>query len=164
MMDLADRVAQAEPLVPTGEAPSAIAAVRRMVASRDQRIKELEVMFAQLCENTSAIHDEAREHIAHLEAKVAAALAELEKNTEIHEKTQQHIAHLEAKAAAAVAALEKNTAAREDAQKHIAHLEAKAATAMAEFQEFAHYRELPLIRVADSLSRFLSRLRRAVAP
>ena len=191
MMGLADRVAQAEPLVPTGEAPSAIAAVRRMVASRDQRIKELEVMFAQLCDNTSAMHEEARQHIVHLQAKTEAALAELEKNTEIHESTQrhiahleaqteaalaalekntaireeaqQHIAHLEAKAEAALAALEKNTAIREEAQRHIAHLEAKSEAALAEFrkkeQEFTHYRELPLIKVADALSRFLSRVR-----
>ncbi|HXN47242.1 MAG TPA: radical SAM/SPASM domain-containing protein [Bryobacteraceae bacterium] len=156
---LAGRAARTESLVPAAEGPSSIAEVRRMVAARDQRIKELEVMFAQLCDNNAAIHDRAQEHIAHLEAKVAAALAELEKNTEIHEKTQQHIAHLEAKAAAAVAALEQNTAAREETQKHIAHLEAKAAAAIAEFQEFAHYRELPLIKIADALSRFLSRLR-----
>ena len=112
-MQLADRAAQRQALVERSEAPSAIAAVRRMVASRDQRIKELEVMFAQLCDNTSATHEEAQTHIAHLEAKTEGAVAEFRK------------------------------------------LE----------QEFAHYRELRLIRVADALSRFLlSRLRRAVSP
>jgi chromosome segregation ATPase len=211
---LADRAARAQSLVETGEGPSAIAAVRRMVASRDQRIKELEVMFVQLCDNNAAIHERAQEyiaqmeaklqkntdevqrhidhleaktaaavaeleknteihertqqHIAHLEAKSAAAVAELEKNTEIHERTQKHIAHLEAKAEAAVAELGKNTEIREQAQQHIAHLEAKAEAALSEFrrleQEFAHYRELPLIRVADALSRLLSRLRRTVLP
>ena len=191
---LADRAARTQ--VPTGEARSAIAAVRRMVASRDQRIQELEVMFAQLCDNTAAIEKRAQEHIAHLEAKAEAALAELakntavrveaqqhidhleakaeaaiaalEKNTAIRAEAQQHIAHLEAKAEAAIAALEKNTAIRAEAQQHIAHVEAKAEAALAEFrkqeQELAHYRELPLIRAADALSRFLSRLRRAVLP
>ena len=95
---LAERAARPQSLVPTGEAPSAIAAVRRMVASRDQRIKELEVMFAELCDNTAAIQEKAQEHIAHLEAKTEAAVAELEKNTEIHQRTQRHIAHLEARA------------------------------------------------------------------
>ena len=165
---LAERAARTQPLVPVAEGPSGIAAVRRMVASRDQRIKELEVMFAQLCDNNKAIHDQAQEHIVHLEAKVAAALAELEKNTEIHERTQRHIAHLEAKAEAAVAEFRKNEAIHKGAQDHITHLEAKTEAAIAEFrkqeQEFAHYRELPLIRVADALSRFLSRLRRAVSP
>ncbi len=168
MMQFADRAAQAEPPVPTGEAPSGILAVRRMVASRDQRVKELEMMFAQLCDNISAIQERSKEHIAHLEAKAGAALAELEKNTEIHESTQRHIAHLEAQTEAALAALEKNTAIREEAQRHIAHLEAKAEAALAEFrrleQGFAQYRELPLIRLADASSRFLSRLRRAVSP
>ena len=158
---LADRTAQS--LVETSEAPSAIAAVRRMVASRDRRIKELEVMFTQLCDNNAAIQERSQEHIAHLEAQTEAALAALEKNTAIREEAQQHIAHLEAKADAAIAALEENTAIREQARQHIAHLDAKAEAAIAEFrkleQEFAHYRELPLIRVADALSRFLSRLR-----
>ena len=193
---LAERAARPQSLVPTGEAPSAIAAVRRMVASRDQRIKELEVMFAELCDNTAAIQEKAQEHIAHLEAKTEAAVAELEKNTEIHQRTQRHIAHLEAKTAAAVAELEKNTEIHqrtqqhiahleakteatvaeleknteihERTQRHIAHLEAKAEAAVAEFrkveQEFAHYRALPLIRLGDALSRFLSGLRRAVFP
>ncbi len=191
---LAGRVARTQALVPAGEAPSAIGAVRRMTASRDQRIKELEVMFAELCDNTSAIQEKGQEHIAHLEAKADAAIAELERNTAVREDAQRHIAHLEAKADTAVAELEKNTALREETQRHIAHLEtkaeatvaelekntairekterhiahleAKADAAIAEFrkveQEFAHYRELPLIRIADALSRFLSRLRRAV--
>ena len=137
---LADRVARTQSLIPAGQPPSAIPAVRRMVASREQRIQELEVMFKQLCDNTAAIQESA----------------------------QQHIAHLESKAEASIAALEKNTAARAEAQQHIAHLEAKADTALAEFrkleQEFTHYRELPLIHGADALSGLLSRLRRAVSP
>ncbi len=141
MTHLADRVAQAEPPVPAGEAPSAILAVRRMVASRDQRIKELEVMFRQLCDNTSAMHEEARQHILHMQAKTEAAVAELEKNTEIHESTQRHIAHLEAQTEAALAALEKNTAVREEAQRHIAHLESKAEAALAALEKNTAIRE-----------------------
>jgi len=109
---LAGRAARAQSPVPTGDGPSAIAAVRRMAASRDQRIQELEVMFAQLCDNNAAIQERSQEHIAHLEAKAEAAIAEFRKQE----------------------------------------------------QEFVRYRELPLIRAADALSRFLSRLRRAVLP
>ncbi len=164
----ADRAARARALVPASETPSAIAPVRRMVASRDRRIKELEVMLDQLCDTNAAIQEKAQEHIGHLEAKAEAAVAELEKTTAIREQTQKHIAHLEAKAEAVVAELEKTTAIREQTQKHIAHLEAKTEAAIEEFrkqeQDFAHYRELPLIRVADALSGFLSRLRRSVLP
>jgi len=165
---LAERAHRTESLVPAAEGPSAIAAVRRMVASRDQRIKELETMFIQLCDNNAALLEKSQEHIAHLEAKADAALAALEKNTALREETQKHIAHLEAKAEAAVAEFRKNEAIHKGAQDHIDHLEAKAEAAIAEFrkeeQEFAHYRELPLIRMADSLSRLLSRLRRAILP
>jgi chromosome segregation ATPase len=164
----ADRARRARALVPASEAPSPIAPVRRMVASRDQRIKELEVMLDQLCDTNAAIQEKAQEHIGHMETKTEAAVAELEKNTAIHEQTQKHIAHLETKADAAVAELEKNTAIHEQTQRHIAHLESKTEAAIAEFrrqeQEFTDYRQLPLIRVADALSRSLSRLRRAVLP
>ena len=125
-------------------------------------------MFIQLCDNNAALLEKSQEHIAHLEAKADAALAALEKNTALREETQKHIAHLEAKAEAAVAEFRKNEAIHKGAQDHIDHLEAKAEAAIAEFrkeeQEFAHYRELPLIRMADSLSRLLSRLRRAILP
>ena len=176
MMHLADRAAQAQPLVQPGEAPPAIAAVRRVVASRDRHIKELEVMFAQLCEKNAAIHQRSQEHIAHLESKAEAAVAQLHRLegelTAIHQRSQEHIDHLESKAEGAVAQfhrLEGELAAiHARSQEHIDHLESKAEAAIAGFRrverEFAHYRELPLIRLADALSRSISGLRRAIFP
>ena len=117
MMHLADRAAQVRPLVRIGEAPPAIAAVRRLLASRDQRIHELEVMFAQLCDRNAAIHERGQEHIAHLESKAEAAVADFR-------------------------GLERE---------------------FADYRQlFTQYRELPLIHLADTMSRFLAGLRRAI--
>lgn len=75
MKRLADRVSGLEPLIQIGQALPAIAAVRRLLASRDRRIHELESMFAQLCEKNGAIHEKGQQHIEHLEAKVEGAAA-----------------------------------------------------------------------------------------
>lgn len=107
---LADRAAQAQPAVQYGEAPPAIAAVRRLLASRDRRIQELEVLLAQLCEKNAALHEGGQKHIDHLESKTEAAVADFRR-------------------------LER---------------------------EFAQYRKLRLIRIADAVSRFLFGLRRVV--
>jgi MoaA/NifB/PqqE/SkfB family radical SAM enzyme len=76
MMRLVDRAAQAQPLVQIGEAPPAIAAVRRLLASRDQCINELKAMFVQLCDKNAALHERGQKHITHLESKAEAAVAE----------------------------------------------------------------------------------------
>ena len=75
MKRLADRASRLPPLIQIGQGPPAIAAVRRLLASRDRRIHELESMFAQLCEKNGTIHEKGQQHIEHLEAKAEAAAA-----------------------------------------------------------------------------------------
>ncbi len=74
--ELAGRAAAIAP--DDAPAPS-IASVRRILASRDQRIHELQAEFVQLCERNEDLHRKGREHIAHLEAKCASTLADFER-------------------------------------------------------------------------------------
>ncbi len=75
MRQLADRAQRMQPLVQIGEAPIAIAAVRRKLADRDRRIHELESMFVQLCENNGIIHEKGQNYIDALERDLAIAQA-----------------------------------------------------------------------------------------
>jgi hypothetical protein len=75
MKQLAGRARDAQPLVRIGESPTEIAAVRRMLAARDQRVRELEAMFVRLCETNAEAHNTGQRQIDALEAELAAALA-----------------------------------------------------------------------------------------
>jgi hypothetical protein len=92
MSRLARRAEAALALVTIDDRPSGIASVRRLLATRDRSICELQAMFSQLCETNRETHERGRQHIAQLEARDSEACAQ--------------IAHLEAKAAKAVADFE----------------------------------------------------------
>jgi MoaA/NifB/PqqE/SkfB family radical SAM enzyme len=72
---LASRAAAAQPLVQIGEQPAEIVAVRRMLADRDRRVHELEVMFARLCETNAEAHAVGQQQIDSVAAELAAARA-----------------------------------------------------------------------------------------
>ena len=57
-------------LVQIGEAQPNIAAVRRLLASRDRQIRELQAMFVQLCQKNQEIHERGQRHIASLEEDI----------------------------------------------------------------------------------------------
>jgi MoaA/NifB/PqqE/SkfB family radical SAM enzyme len=100
MKQLAGRAAASEPLVQIGgaqgEADRGIAQVRRMVASRDRTIRELEAGFVELCETNREIHERGQHYIEDLEA----GIADLESG---HEKARRRIEDLEASEQKAVA-------------------------------------------------------------
>jgi hypothetical protein len=56
--------------VQIGETQPGIAAVRRLLASRDQQIRELEALFVELCERNQEIHLRGQQHIAQLEREI----------------------------------------------------------------------------------------------
>jgi MoaA/NifB/PqqE/SkfB family radical SAM enzyme len=68
---LVSRAAGMQPLVQIGQAPSGIAAVRRMLAARDGQVRELEAMFAQVCEKNAAFHEKGQQYIHTLEARLS---------------------------------------------------------------------------------------------
>lgn len=76
MRQLADRAMGMQPSVQIGEAQLGIAAVRRMIALRDQRVRELQAMFVELCEKDVAIHERGQQHIGHLAASEAKAISD----------------------------------------------------------------------------------------
>jgi len=79
MKELVARAWQMRLSLPTGSASPAIAAVRRLLDSRDQRIAELEAMFVQLCEANAAVHEKGQEHIDHLENKIQQLNVEIDR-------------------------------------------------------------------------------------
>jgi len=89
MQQLAERAAAAGPFVQIGAEPDGgggIAQVRRILAARDQRIRELQAMFAALCEKNAAIHEQGQHRIDRLEADLET----------VQERARRRIASLEA--------------------------------------------------------------------
>ncbi len=90
MKQLAGRAAAMEPLVQIGahaEADQGIAQVRRMVASRDRTIRELEATFVDLCETNQAIHERGQHYIEDLEASQEKARHRIEDLEASEQKT-----------------------------------------------------------------------------
>lgn len=70
MRQLADRAAPMEPLVEIGDASSQIGAVRRKLSDRERHIRELEALFAELCQKNAEIHEKGKQYIDSLEARL----------------------------------------------------------------------------------------------
>jgi hypothetical protein len=75
MQEFAQRAAPIQPLVEIGAPSSQIAAVRRKLSDRERRIRELEALFAQLCEKNAEIHKRGQQYIDSLEARLEASEA-----------------------------------------------------------------------------------------
>ena len=70
MRDLVERAKATGGLVQIGEAQPNIAAVRRTVAERDRQVRELEALFARLCEVNGEIHERGQRYIDQLEKRL----------------------------------------------------------------------------------------------
>jgi hypothetical protein len=78
----------------SGNTSSAIAPVRRQLASRGRRIAELEALFGELCRQNGAIHERGQSYIDQLESH----LQRLQDDDRMaHERGQRHIDHLESR-------------------------------------------------------------------
>jgi hypothetical protein len=72
MAEMAKRAKSIGGLVQIGEEQPNIAAVRRLLAARDQGIRDLEALFVQLCEKNQEIHSRGQEYIEQLEREIKA--------------------------------------------------------------------------------------------
>ncbi len=83
--ELRERAASsAATATPVTDAP--IASVRRMLASRERRIRELESMFRDLCDTNAEFHNGGQRHIDHLEAKLSSTRKQLEDARQFQER------------------------------------------------------------------------------
>ena len=137
MRQLARRAEDRMPPATIDDRSTGIAAVRRVLTARERTISELQAMFRQLCETNQEMHEAARAHIAHLEAKASKAVADFEG---LQEEVRRHCRTI-----------------HEAACTHIAHLEAKASNAVADFEasqeEVRQFRSWPIIRLALAVVR-----------
>jgi MoaA/NifB/PqqE/SkfB family radical SAM enzyme len=137
MRQLARRAEDRMPPATIDDRSTGIAAVRRVLTARERTISELQAMFRQLCETNQEMHEAARAHIAHLEAKASKAVADFEG---LQEEVRRH-----------------SRTIHEAACTHIAHLEAKASDAVADFEglqkDVRQFRSWPIIRLALAVVR-----------
>jgi hypothetical protein len=91
---LAGRATGMRRLVQIGETPSGIAAVRRMVSARDRQIRELEAMFAQVCDKNAAVHKKGQEYIDTLEARLADMQTKEREQSSAFDKLDWEYQHL----------------------------------------------------------------------
>jgi hypothetical protein len=57
-----------------------------VLAARDRQVRELEAMFAQLCENNAAIHEKGQKYIDTLEARLAELQTREQQQSAAYEK------------------------------------------------------------------------------
>jgi hypothetical protein len=74
--EIAGRATSLRPVIDDPAVPNRLTAVRRMLASKNARIAELETDLRKLCEENLSFHEGAQRHIDHLESRIAVLEAE----------------------------------------------------------------------------------------